>query len=89
LRKDETLKLRSRERALPVKDDQAEILLQRQLSILESLKGQMMPFIDLCQVQLKGSGGSPAGLMIPSVCEQYLADIQKQAGNRRCFLRAL
>src|ERR1700678_4038315 len=88
LRKDEALKLRSREWAPPVKNNQTQVLLQRQLSVLESLEGQTMPFIDLSQIQLKGSRSPATGMMIPSIGEQDVTDIEKQAGYRRCLLCA-
>ena len=67
--------MRSREWAPAVKNYQTEILLQRQLSIFESFEGQTMPFINLRQIQLKGRRGSPAGIMIPSIGEQDIADV--------------
>src|ERR1017187_6151083 len=85
LREHEASKLGPGERSLSVKDHAIQILLQRELSLLVGVEGQMMAILHLGPLQLEVQRRPLAGLMSPSVGEQDTADIQKQRRDRDRF----
>src|SRR5208283_1566966 len=88
LREHEAPKLSPGERSLFVEDHPTQILFQRELSLLVSVEGQVMPILHLGQLQLEVRRRPFAGMMIPPVGEQDAADIQKQRRDRACTLHS-
>jgi hypothetical protein len=74
-------KLRPAERPFLVKDHQAQVLLECELSLFMDLESHSMPRFHRRPSQLEVGGRASAGEMVPPVREQDTADIYKRASD--------
>jgi len=82
----EAPELRPREWPLLVKNDEAQVFFESELSLFVDFEDKAVPLFHLGPIQLELRHGTPPGVVVPSVGEQDTADIHKHTGNRRCFL---
>ena len=86
LREHEAPKLIPCEGSLLVEDHPTQVFLERKLPLFMSFEDEAVPLFHLRPRQLEVLRSSSASVMIPTVGEQYSANIHKQAGDSRRFL---
>jgi hypothetical protein len=74
---DEAPKLSSREGALLVKDHSTQVFFKRKLAFLMGFEGELVAHLHLSPRQVEGFRCPPPGMMIPSIVEQYISDVQE------------
>ncbi len=83
LRKDELAELIRCEGARAVKDGMGQVIVERAFVLLVYVPNQLMPVLELAEVDIEPDGGPLACIQRPAVTEQHPANVQEQEFDRR------